>query len=117
MQMKEKVVLLLPLTFNDGSEVPRPVLERIFEELFAAFNGYTIAGEVEGAYRMQSGAKQIDTCLEVWVLVEAAKELDSLRKKAAQFCKTLGQECLYFERTGALVELIPPEELKEAEDD
>lgn len=100
--------MLLPLTFNDGTAVPRPTLDSIFDELFVSYGGYTIAGEVEGAYRMSSGGKQVDTCLEVWIAVEAG-DLASLRRQVARFGKLLGQETMYFERTGAAVDFVPAE--------
>ncbi len=56
--MKEKVILLIPLTFNDGRRVPPETMEELLHELYSAYGGYTAAGEVRGAYRMASGAKQ-----------------------------------------------------------
>jgi hypothetical protein len=110
--MREKVILLLPLTYNDGSAVAKDVLERILEELFINFHGYTVAGEVEGAYRMSSGSKQVDTCLEVWVASENDQgSLDQLRRMVASFASLLGQETMYFERTGSAVEFIGPNEV------
>jgi hypothetical protein len=105
--MKEKVILLIPLTFNDGSAVAPPILQAIMSELFAAYGGYTIAGEVRGAYRMHGGRKQIDTCLEVWVAIERdRKSIRALKDHVARFGELLGQETMYFERTGAIVEFI-----------
>ena len=54
-----KFVLFPPLTYNDGSQVPTEVLEQIEDQLFALTGGYTVAGVTKGAYRMQSGVKQI----------------------------------------------------------
>ena len=109
--MHEKVILLLPLTFNDGTTVPKATLEEILHELFVAFGGYTIAGEVEGAYLMRSGDKQVDATLEVWVAVKSTDEsLERLRKMVAAFGAVLGQETMYFERTGSKVEFIEAEE-------
>jgi hypothetical protein len=114
--MREKVILLLPLTYNDGSSVAKDTLDRILDELFLNFGGYTVAGEVEGAYRMKSGSKQVDTCLEVWVAVENDPEsLDGLRRRVASFASLLGQESMYFERTGSNVEFITPDEVKPQE--
>ena len=45
---REKYVLLFPLTFNDGSKVPKKVLEAFKDELFVLAGGYTIAGTVTG---------------------------------------------------------------------
>jgi hypothetical protein len=105
--MMRKVTLLLPLTFNDGSAVPGELLKAIREEIFVAFGGWTIAGEVEGAYRMrQTGQKQIDRLLEVWVVVEDIA-VPQLRHMVAHFGARLGQEAMYFEIGMATVEFIP----------
>lgn len=58
-----------------------------------SYGGYTIAGEVEGAYRMQGGSKQVDTCLEVWVAVETS-DMSTLRGQVARFGAALGQETM-----------------------
>lgn len=109
--MREKVILLLPLTYNDGTEVPKSVLEQILDGLFREFGGYTVAGEVEGAYAMRSGAKQVDTCVEVWVAAESNEEsIERLRRMIASFATLLRQETMYFERTGSRVEFIAPDQ-------
>jgi len=105
--MRQKVILLLPLTFNDGSSVPQATLDAIFDELFIEYGGYTIAGTVRGTYRMQSGAKQVDVCQEVWVGV-AEGELHGLRERVGKYAARLGQEVMYFEVTDATVEFIGP---------
>jgi hypothetical protein len=70
-----------------------------------------IAGEVEGTYLMRSGGKQVDTTLEVWVAVESTEEsLERLRQMVAAFGAVLGQETMYFDRTGSKVEFIEAEE-------
>jgi hypothetical protein len=106
--MRKKVVLLLPLTFNDGSTVPEATLGTIYDELFVQYGGYTIAGTVKGAYRMKSGEKQVDDSHEVWVAVDEG-ELEGLRKRVSQFCSLLGQEMMYFEVTEGTVEFIGPQ--------
>jgi hypothetical protein len=106
--MREKVILLLPLRFNDGSGVPKDTLDGFLLDLYTAYDGYTLVGEVEGAYRMQSGGKQIDTCLQVWVAVESSPDVfEGLKQRVANFGAVLGQETMYLERTGSAVEFIP----------
>src|SRR3712207_2232685 len=114
--MREKVILLLPLTFNDGSAVPRETFDLIYDGLYLLCDGYTIAGEVQGAYRMQNGAKQADACVEVWVAIERGR-LEELRRLVAQFGSLLGQETMYFERTGAVVEFVAAEPRQTAASD
>ncbi len=105
--MRKKVVLLIPLTFNDGSAIPLATLDAIYDELFVHYGGYTLAGTVKGTYRMQSGAKQVDDSHEVWVAV-AESDLPTLRQQASRWCGLLGQEVLYFEVTDATIEFIAP---------
>lgn len=106
--MLRKVTLLIPLTFNDGSAVPAETLNAMREEIFVAFNGWTVGGEVEGAYRMrQTGQKQVDRLLEVWVIVEETA-LPQLRQMVADFGARLGQESMYFEIGASEVEFILP---------
>ena len=51
-------------------------------------------------------AQVVDTCLEVWVAVEAS-DLPTLRGQVARFGTVPGQETMYFERTAAAVDFIP----------
>lgn len=103
----KKVILLVPLTFNDGSTVPDELLKKIRSEIFGSFGGYTIAGEVHGAYRMQTGQKQEDRLVQIWITVEDSRR-EELRRMVAKFGSWLGQETMYFETTQSMVELIRP---------
>jgi hypothetical protein len=106
--MLKKVTLLIPLAFNDGSAIPKEKLGAIEEEIYIAFKGWTIVGEVEGAYQMQqTGAKKVERLLHIWVVLEEA-ELPTLKQMVAKFGASLGQEFMYFEVSDAVVEFIPP---------
>jgi hypothetical protein len=106
--MLRKVTLLIPLTFNDGTSIPKETLEAIEEEIYLAFKGWTIVGEVEGAYQMQqTGAKRVERLLHVWVVLEE-EAIASLKQMVARFGATLGQEFMYFEVGESVVEFIPP---------
>jgi hypothetical protein len=77
-------------------------------EIIEAFNGWTVAGEVKGSYRMsKTGKKQVDRLLHVWVAVEK-KVIPQLKEMVARFGALLGQEAMYFEVSESRVELIPP---------
>lgn len=102
---KVKFVLLMPLTYNDGSHVPKDVMDRIEAELFVLAGGYTIAGTGKGAYRMRNGSRQIDETLQIWVVVDEQDE-SALRELVASFGELLGQESMYFERTTSTVEFV-----------
>jgi hypothetical protein len=106
--MLRKVTLLIPLTFNDGPTIPKETLEAIEEELYLVSKGWTIVGEVEGAYQMQqTGEKKVERLLHVWVIVEEAA-IPALKQMVAKFGATLGQEFMYFEVGESAVEFIPP---------
>jgi len=104
---KVKFVLLLPLTYNDKSRVPKDVRERIFDDLFRLAGGHHVAGVGRGAYRMKSGQKKVDRSLEVWVAVEEEDE-EALRDMVGEFAAILGQESIYLERVNSTVEFVPP---------
>jgi hypothetical protein len=105
--MAKKAIILVPLTYNDGSRVPQDILDGIFEALFVVSGGHTLAGTVRGAYRMKDGSKQTDVLEQVWVGYEEA-DRSALRELVAQFCSQLGQETMYLEFTNSIIELIPP---------
>jgi hypothetical protein len=104
---KVKYILLLPSTYNDGVEVPEPVLLRMCGELFDLGGGYTIAGMVTGAFRMKDGSKQMDRSLDVWIGVDESDEVE-LHKLVGKFAYELRQEALYLERTAGTIEYIRP---------
>ncbi len=109
-----KCILLLPLRYNDGSEVPSHVISGILREIDEAFDGHTIAGKAEGTYRMADGSMVTDPSLMVWVAVDS-NEIDVLRAMVGRMARTLKQEAMYFEVTDAAVELIRPGEEGEGE--
>ncbi len=104
---RPKYLMLLPLTYNDKSKVPKNVRDQILDELFVLAGGHYIGGVGKGAYRMRSGEKKIEYCLQVWVAVEEA-DVPTLKTMVARFAAMLGQESIYLERTGGTVEFIPP---------
>jgi len=103
---RAKYVILLPIRLNDGADVPARQLESYLDELYVLADGYTVAGVVEGAYRMQAGAKQVDPALEVWVVLDQARER-TLRAWLRRVGRELGQEAMYLERTGGVVAFVP----------
>ena len=111
---KVKYIILIPLTYNDGTQVPKAVLDDIEADLFALASGYTIAGTVKGAYRMQDGSKQVDDSVQMWVVVDE-QDGDALRALVAQIGTKLGQESMYLERMTSSVEFIPPTLLGDTE--
>ncbi len=105
---KKKCIILLPTYYNDGKGVPTAMLTRIRCEIDEVFDGHTIAGTVEGTYRMADGTIATDKSWEVWVAVDPGK-IDVLRKLTSRFARMLKQETIYFEVTNSEVEFIGPE--------
>ena len=104
---KIKFVLLIPLAYNNGKAVPRAVISRILDEIFVLAGGHTVAGTVQGAYRMQDGTRQEDESLQVWIGVRE-QEVSDLKRMVAKFGRMLGQESMYLERTGGTIGFVPP---------
>jgi hypothetical protein len=103
-----KFVLLVPLKYNDGSDVPPDVILDFQEALFALAGGFTVAGTVEGAYLMEDGNKQVDHSLQIWVGIEETC-LPELERLVAELGAKLGQESMYLERTGGVIRFVPPQ--------
>ena len=104
---KVKYVLLLPLTYNDGTSVPKNIRDQILDEIFLLAGGYHCGAIGEGAYRMKGGQKQIDVSQEVWIVIEEEDEA-ALKRLAGRFAAMLGQETIYLECTSGKPEFIPP---------
>ncbi len=105
---KKKFIILLPTYYNDGNGVPTAVLTGIRREIDEVFDGHTIAGTVEGTYKMADGSMATDKSWEIWVAVDPDK-IDLLRKLTSRFARILKQETIYFEMTNSEVEFIGPE--------
>ena len=58
--VRVKYTLLLPLNYNDGSQVPDAERDEILDAVYSLTGGYTLAETVTGAYRSKDGTKQID---------------------------------------------------------
>jgi hypothetical protein len=100
---------LVPLSYNDGSPVPRAVFAEIENCLFERFGGYTVVGTVVGAYRMADRTRVEERSLMISVAVPEERVAD-LRRRVAGFARQLRQESMYFEVSDATVELVRPEE-------
>ncbi len=111
-----KYVLLLPLHYNDGRPVSAPLLDRYLNDLFLLARGYTVVGKVSGAYQMRSGQKQIDRCMQIWVVVDQARER-RLKRWLSRVAAELGQESMYLERTGGVVSFIKATKTAEPDDE
>ena len=104
----KKCMIMLPLAYNDGTEIAATTLNDILKEIEQRFDGYTIEGVVTGAYKMDDGSMAYDKSTKVWIAVDPT-QVDELKKLVSKFAGKLKQESLYFEVTDADVELIRPE--------
>lgn len=101
-----KYILLVPLRHNDGRMVSEELILDFQEKLFALGGGFTVAGTVRGAYKMQDGSKQIDDSLQVWIgLPEDA--YPELVRLVGELGAALGQESMYLE-SGGTIHFIRP---------
>jgi hypothetical protein len=105
--MLKKVTLLIPLVFNDGTAVADSILDQIEAEIYAVFDGWTVAGEVIGAFKRMTGEKQVDRSMEVWVIVEETA-IPVMKGMVAKFGGLLKQDAMYFEVSDYHVEFIAP---------
>ena len=105
-----KYLLLVPTTFNDGSQVPEDVFIDLQDSLFLRFNGYTVGGTVSGAYRMANGKKAVDHLVQDWIVIQENQEKE-LRQIVIDLAKKLGQESMFLEKTGSTVDFVTPVDL------
>jgi hypothetical protein len=105
-QLKEAIVLI-PLTYNDGTRISRETLRSIQEEIFVAFHGWTIEGTVKGAYRMLTGQKRVEDLLKVSVVLDES-QISDLEKMVARWCARLGQETMLMKIADFVIKFIPP---------
>ena len=104
-----KFILLIPVRYNDGSNVSDAVLQQMLDELFGVAKGWTQAGRVIGAYQMSDGTKQLDESVSVWIWVRPRK-ISALKKLVGTFAARLGQESMYLEESTGTVSFIPPKD-------
>ncbi len=105
----KEAIVLLPLTYNDGTEIPRQILESIFDEIFLAFHGWTIEGTVKGAYQMRStGQKQVEDLLKVAVILKES-QIAEFEGMVARWCARLGQEVMLLKIADFVVKFIAPQ--------
>ncbi len=89
-----KFILLVPLYYNDGRKVPEQIILDFQEKLFALVSGFTIAGTVQGAYRMEDGKRQMDHSLQIRIGLKE-EYLADLERVVAELGAEPGQESMY----------------------
>jgi hypothetical protein len=104
----KEATILIPLTYNDGTQVPQATIEAILEQMYVAFLGWTIEGTVKGAYRMQTGSKQVDKLMKVSVVLDAA-QVPELETMIGGWCGQLGQEKMLLKIADMVIKFVPPQ--------
>lgn len=99
--------MLVPVNYNDGTQIPATVLSDVLGKIYEEFDGSSVVGTVDGTYRGKAGEKLEDTLLQVWVVVREDK-LDELRDMVRRFAVLLQQESMYFEVIDSRIEFIEP---------
>jgi hypothetical protein len=103
----KEAIMFVPLTYNDGTKISQAILLGIFEEIYVAFHGWTNEGTVKGAYRMQTGQKQVEDLLKVSVILDQS-QVPELESMVAAWCTKLGQESMLLKITDSTVKFVPP---------
>jgi hypothetical protein len=111
--MLKEAIVLLPLTYNDGTRVAKGTLESIYGEIFAAFHGWTIEGTVRGAYRMRTGQKRVEALQKVSIVLDESQVPD-LEAMVGKWAAVLGQEAMLLKVSDHVIKFIPPR--REAEE-
>jgi hypothetical protein len=101
----KKCIILLPTSYNDGTLVPTAIVRDILKEIDREFDGHSVDGYVDGTYRMDDGSMASDRSLKIWIAVRE-DGVEHLKKLARKMARTLKQESIWFEVTGAEVEFI-----------
>jgi hypothetical protein len=107
----KEAIFLIPLTYNDGTRIPQDTIESIYDELFVAFAGWTVEGTVQGAYRMQTGEKRVESLVKVSVILDES-QLPELEEMIARWAARLGQETILLKIADYIVKFVPPEKPK-----
>src|SRR5438105_3173246 len=90
-----KATFLLPLHDHDGTRLSAKI-QLVEEACYAAFGAWTHGGYTRGAWRLQSGERQVDACA-VYSVVIDEKRLHDLELILEQFKHGTKQEAIYLE--------------------
>jgi len=104
----KEAIVLIPLTYNNGSEIPVEKLNDIWDQIYLAFHGWTHEGIVVGAYPMASGEKRVEQSLKISIVLKEADIL-TLSRMASEWASELGQEAILIKITDFEVIFAPPQ--------
>ena len=97
MKLMKKSTTLLPLRFNDGTEVPADIFQRILERFWINFGGVTIEGEVDGHWIDTQDQQHYEDRSKKVVVIVPDDQLDAARELVREARVELGQIVMYFE--------------------
>src|SRR4051812_33387807 len=83
-----EAIVLIPLTYNDGSAIALEKINAIQDQIFLLFEGWTHEGTVTGAYRMSSGEKRVEESMKLSIVLKAA-DIPTLEKMAGEWASEL----------------------------
>ena len=93
--MKIKAVFYLPIEDNNGRDL-RVEIAEVEDTLFALFDGYTLLGHVQGAFRMADSSQSLDTHAAYMVVLDSSR-LAKLEEILLNFKSSTLQESIYLE--------------------
>lgn len=93
-----KARFLLPLRDNDGRDLSVEIAH-VEVQMYEAFGAWTQEGYYKGAWRMQTGERQVDTS-PVYFLIVPERRLPDLESILRSFKAKTKQEGVYLEMSG-----------------
>jgi hypothetical protein len=113
-QDRKEAIIYIPLTFNDGTKVPEGTIRSICQEMYDAYNGWTMEGKVKGAYRMRStGKKRVEELMKASLILDES-QIPELEGLVARWCARLGQETMLLKITDTVIKFVPPRTAEES---
>jgi hypothetical protein len=92
-----KFTTLIPIRFNDGTEIPGHQLQRIINDLAFEFGGCSEEGTTKGQWIDRSDSTHYrDECMRVSVICDRSM-LEEARAAVIRIGKELHQRAMYFE--------------------
>jgi hypothetical protein len=99
-----KATFYLPLNDNDGRDLTAEI-QIAEDECFIAFGAWTQVGFFKGAWRMESGLRQVDTHA-VYTIVFEKSQLPELEAILKRFKAKTTQEAIYLETGPVTIRFI-----------
>jgi hypothetical protein len=86
----------IPTHYNDGTPVPKAVLDEITDEVFEAFGGCTLEGPGTGVWRDDQGKVYAEQSFRLEVACDRSHYPEA-REMVLRIGQRLGQKAMYFE--------------------